>query len=180
MDIRQALSDDLVECEALPASVQSTHVWQLRLAYDPLSAQSGGELGGSLHRTRLPRPIQVVPATPEPLEMLWQRAADVMIAEDEQGIAGYIVLRVLEAAPTVMIERLVVAPHIRRSGIGGLLIRAAAQWGSAYQLESLVAHCPARNDPAANFYMRWGLRFAGYSEAFYPRAEVALFWQRPL
>lgn len=178
MDVRQAEAGDLVACAGLSASVQSTHVWQLRLAYDPITGHSAEELGATLHRTRLPRPVMAKPASAETFDQLWTRAADVLVAEDGEQVQGYVVLTVDAAAAAVMIARLVVAPARRSQGVGGLLLRASTQWASAMQLERLAAHCSVRNNPAARFYMRWGMRFAGYSEAFYPHGETALFWQR--
>jgi GNAT superfamily N-acetyltransferase len=180
MDVRQAKSTDLSECGALAASVQSTHVWQVRLAYDAMSAQPGDELGAVLCCTRLPRSIMVQPASAEPLDLLWSRAAEVLVAEDAQGIMGYVALTFNHGAPAATIERLVVTPLLRRHGVGGALLRAAAQWGRELNLETLSGHCAARNYPAARFYMRWGLHFAGYSEAFYARGEIALFWHTSL
>ncbi len=180
MDVRQADLVDFEACVALPATIQSTHVWQLRLTYDPLATQLGDDLGVVLSRTRLPRPVTIGPGSMEPLNQLWQRAADVLVAETDEGIVGYLVLTLPPSLPAVRVERLVVAPAARRSGVGRLLLNAAVQWGRAYRYESLVAFCAARNDPAASFYLRWGLRFAGYSEAFFPRGEIALFFHRPL
>ncbi len=180
MDVRQASPDDFELCAAIQTSVQTTHVWQLRLAYDPTSPYPSDEVGATLHRSRLPRPLMIGPASAEPLADLWSRANDVLVAENEHGIGGYIVLTVDPHAPALHIARLVVAPTSRRARVGGTLLQTAVRWGSAYRLETLVSHCAARNDPAASFFMRWGLRFSGYSEAFYPRGEVALFFQRPL
>jgi GNAT superfamily N-acetyltransferase len=180
MDVRQAEAADLAACAALSASVQSTHVWQLRLAHDPIAGHSENELGATLHRTRLPRPIVVQPASDERFDQLWTRAADVLVADDGEQVVGYTVLTIDSAAPAVTIARLAVAPAVRHQGVGGLLLRTSAQWGGAMGLTRLAGHCSARNDPAARFFMRWGMRFAGYSEARYPHGEVALFWQRPL
>lgn len=180
MDVRLADDEDLAVCAGIPTTVQSTHVWQLRLGFDPTAALPGDELGATLYRTRLPRAVMVKPASAEPLEELWLRAAGVVLAEDTHGIAGYTVLTVAPSAPRVTLARLVVAPAARRGGVGSLLLRAALQWGRAMQHDGLAAHCPARNDPAVRFFMRCGLRFAGYSEALYPRGEIALFWHRPL
>jgi ribosomal protein S18 acetylase RimI-like enzyme len=180
MDVRPADLPDFAACAALPATVQSTHVWQLRLTHDPLATQGGFELGGLLSRTRLPRPITIGPGSKESLNQLWQRAADVLIAEDDGVVAGYLVLALPPSLPAVRVERLAVAPAYRRAGVGRLLLAAAVEWGRSYRFESLVAFCAARNDPAVSFYLRRGLRFAGYSEAFFPRNEIALFFQRPL
>lgn len=180
MDIRQAEAADLAVCAAITASVQSTHVWQLRLAYDPVVGHAEDELGATLHRTRLPRPIVVKPASAERFDQLWTRAAEVLVADDGEQLLGYTVLTIDTTALALTIARLVVAPQARQAGVGGRLVRASQQWGGSVGLTRLAAHCSVRNDPAARFYMRWGMRFAGYSESFYPHGEVALFWQRPL
>lgn len=180
MDVRLAEPDDLPLCTKIPVQIQSTHAWQLRLAYDPLAVMPSEELGATLHRTRLPRPLTTGPASIEPLDQLWSRAADVLVVDDAPSIAGYLVLTENTATPALTIERLVVAPAARRHGVGGALLRAALQWGQAMQLPTLTAHCAARNDPAITFYLRHGLRFAGYNEAFYGRGEIALWWHKPL
>lgn len=178
MNVRQAIVDDFEACAAIVPTVQSSHVWQLRLAYDPTAPHVPEELGATLSRTRLPRSVSVRPARPETLDQLWEHASDVLVAEHNDLIGGYVVLDGDDRARTVTIARLVVAPQVRRSGVGGALLRASLQWGRAFGYQRLLAHCAARNDPTASFYMRYGLRFAGYSEAFYPTGEVALFWQR--
>jgi GNAT superfamily N-acetyltransferase len=180
MDIRLAEPEDFAACAAISPAVQSGHVWQLRLAYDPTAQQPVDELGAMLQLSRLPRPIVLQPSSVESLEALWSRAADVLVAEDEGGISGYIVLTIEPHNPSATIARLVVTPLLRRAGIGGQLVQVARQWGRAAGVDRLLAHCSARNHPAASFYMRYGFRFAGYSEAFYARNEVALFWQRPV
>lgn len=180
MDIRQASPEDLELCQALSPRVQSTHVWQLRLAHDPIAPQATDELGGVLYRSRLPRPIMVGLASSEALDALWLRASDVLVAEDGQGIVGYVVLDASAHGPLLQIARLVVASHARQTRVGGRMLSAAAQWGAAYDFDSLVGHCSTRNDAAARFYLRWGFHFAGYSEAFYPRGEIALLFHRQL
>lgn len=180
MDIRQASPDDLERCQALSPRVRNTHVWQLRLAHDPITPQAADELGGTLHRSRLPRSIVVGPASGELLPDLWSRAADVLVAEDGSDVVGYVILNASEHGPQVEIARLVVAPAARQNRVGSRMLSAAAQWGMAYQRPTLVGHCSTRNDVAARFYQRWGFRFAGYSEAFYPRGEIALFFYRAL
>lgn len=178
MDIRLAEPGDLAACQAITTTIQSTHVWQLRLAFDPSIVQPIEVLGGTLYRTRLPRPVVIGPASVEPLDVLWSHAADAIVAEDQQGIAGYLLLSYADTVPAVSIARLVVNPLARRAGTGGLLLGAAIQWTRGVGLHLLTAHCAARNDPAASFFLRYGFRFAGYSEALYPRGEVALLWQR--
>jgi ribosomal protein S18 acetylase RimI-like enzyme len=86
----------------------------------------------------------------------------------------------MEERPAANISRLAVAPALRRRGVGSALMSAAARWAAAEGLNGLAAHCPARSFPAVAFYTRCGFTFAGYSEAYYPRSEIALLWYRAI
>ena len=177
MELRQADLEDLRASAAIPQVVQSSYVWQLTLARDPVGSLATREFSMVLRCLRLPRQVAVEPPG-EALEDVWERAAAVFVAADEEMVGGFVVLTEAEERPPATIARLVVAPELRRRGIGTGLIRVAARWAAAEGLSALVAHCPARNHPAVAFYTRSGFTFTGYSEAYYPRGEVALFWQR--
>ncbi len=179
MELRPAELEDLRDCMALPAAVPSNHVWQLTLARDPTASLETSEVSMTLRCLRLPRQIVVEPSG-ESLETLWNRAAAVFVATDEEEtLGGFVALTSAEERPAATISRLVVTPALRRRGIGSALIRMAVRWAASEGLDGLTAHCSARNHPAVAFYLRSGFTLAGYSEAYYPRGEVALFWQRP-
>ena len=177
MELRPAELEDLRACAAIPRAVSSSHVWQLTLARDPSAALATSEFGIALRCLRLPRQVAVEPPG-EALEGLWERAAAVFVAADEATLGGFVVLTAAEERPAATVARLVVVPELRRRGLGTALLRVAANWAAAEGLAGLSAHCSARNHPAVAFYTRSGFTFAGYSEAYYPRGEVALFWQR--
>ncbi len=177
MELRPAELEDLPECAALPTAVSSSHVWQLTLSRDPSASLATSEFAMTLRCLRLPRQIVVEPPG-EPLEAIWERAVAVFVAADESLLRGFIVLTAAEERPAATVARLVVTPELRRHGLGTTLLRAAARWAAAEGLTGLTAHCSARNHPAVAFYTRSGFTFTGYSEAYYPRGEVTLFWQR--
>jgi ribosomal protein S18 acetylase RimI-like enzyme len=179
MDLRPAELADLDGCTAMPRSVSSTHVWQLSLVRDPAVSPVTSGYSMSLSCLRLPRPVIVEPPG-EPLGSLWARAIAAFVACDGTELGGYIVLTPAEARPAATIARLAVGTDLRRRGIGSALVRLAARWAEAEGLTGINAHCSARNHPAVAFYTRSGFTFSGYSEAYYPRGEVALFWQRGL
>lgn len=177
MELRQAELEDLPGCAALSSAVSSSHVWQLTLTRDPTATLATSEWTVALRCLRLPRTVTIsLPG--EPLDALWARAAAVFVAAHDQQIGGFIVLTAADERPAAVIARLVVAPPLRRRGIGSALVRVAAQWASGEGLSSLHGHCSARNHPAVAFYTRSGFNFSGYDEAYYPRNEIALFWQR--
>jgi GNAT superfamily N-acetyltransferase len=177
MELRQAELEDLAGCAALPSAVASSHVWQLTLTRDPTATLATSEWTMVLRCLRLPRAVTVsLPG--EPLDALWKRAIAVFVAAEAEQVGGFIVLTAADERPAALIARLVVAPPLRRRGTGSALLRVAAQWASGEGLTGLRGHCSARNHPAVAFYTRSGFNFCGYDEAYYPRDEVALFWQR--
>ena len=178
MELRPAEFEDLRNCAAIPTTLSSSHVWQFTLARDPSASLATSEFATTLRCLRLPRPVVVEPPG-EPLEAVWERALAVFVAADEdEAVSGFIVLTAAEERPAASVARLVVTPRLRRRGVGMALLRTAARWTAAEGLTGLIGHCSARNHPAVAFYTRSGFTFAGYSEAYYPRGEVALFWQR--
>jgi GNAT superfamily N-acetyltransferase len=177
MELRHAELEDLPACAALPSAVQSSHVWQLSLTRDPVASLATSEYDIALRCLRLPRPVQVDFPVRE-LSKVWDEAKAVFVAIEEDVLGGFIVLTAAGEAPVAMISRLVIATDLRRHGIGTALVRTAARWAAAERLTGLSAHCSARNHPAVAFFTHLGFAFAGYNEAFYPRSEIALFWQR--
>jgi ribosomal protein S18 acetylase RimI-like enzyme len=177
MELRPAELVDLKGCAALSGAVSSTHVWQLTLGRDPAASLATSEFSMALRCLRLPRQVIVEPPG-EPLNTIWSRAVAAFVACDAAAVGGYIVLTPAEERPVATIARLVVAPELRRHGIGTALLRLAARWAVSEGLAGLSAHCSARNHPAVAFLTRSGFTFSGYSEAYYARGEVALFWQR--
>lgn len=177
MELRPAELEDLPGCAAIPATIASNHVWQLTLTRDPTATLATSEFAIALRCLRLPRSVTVgVPG--EPLDAVWKRATAVFVAAQDSSIGGFVVLTAADERPTAMISRLVVAPALRRRGTASALLRVAAQWASSEGLTGLLGHCSARNHPAVAFYTRSGFNFSGYNEAYYPRNEIALFWQR--
>jgi GNAT superfamily N-acetyltransferase len=177
MELRPAELADLEVCTAIPRAVSSSHVWQLTIGRDPAASLATSEFSMTLRCLRLPRQVVVEPSG-EPLGGLWARAVAAFVACEDTELSGYIVLTPAEERPAATVARLVVAPELRRRGIGTALLRLAARWAASEGLTGLNAHCSARNHPAVAFFTRSGFTFSGYSEAHYPRGEVALFWQR--
>jgi GNAT superfamily N-acetyltransferase len=163
----------------MPKAVSSGYVWQLTLARDPAAALAASEFNIMLRCLRLPRQVVVEPPG-EPLDVIWHRAMAVFVAEDESVLHGFIALTAADERRAARIARIVVVPGARQRGTGTALLRTAAAWAKAEGLTGLIAHCAARNHPAVAFFTHAGFTFSGYSEAYYPRGEVALFWQHGL
>lgn len=179
MELRPAEVEDLPACALISSVVASGYVWQISLAHDPTSSVLPNNLGATLHCLRLPRAVAVQPPG-EPWEQIWERAAAVFVAVDDEVVRGCAALTPAEERPALHLARLVVAPGARRRRTGSRLLRMAQEWTASAGYTHLTAHCSARNHPAVVFFARSGFSFAGYSEAYYPRDEIALFWQRPV
>lgn len=179
MELRPAELTDLADCVAMPRAVSSNYVWQLTIGRDPAASLATSGYSMALHCLRLPRQVVVEPPG-EALDGVWASAIAAFVASDDTGLGGYIVLTPAEERSAATVARLVVATQLRRRGIGSGLLRMAASWAASEGLNGINAHCSARNHPAVAFYTRSGFTFSGYSEAYYPRGEVALFWQRGL
>lgn len=179
MELRPAELEDLESCALLSATVQSGYVWQLSLTREPAVPAMASEFSMSLRCLRLPRPVRIMPAGAA-LDDIWKRADAAFVADDNGAVSGFIILTYAEERSAANIARIVVAPAARRSGIGTGLLRTAGRWATGEGLECLIAHCAARNHPGVAFYLNSGFTFAGYSESYYPRGDVALLWQRSL
>ncbi len=179
MELRPAELEDLRVCAAMPEAVSSGYVWQLTLARDPSAALVASEINITLRCLRLPRQVVVEPLG-EPLDAIWERATAAFVAENEAILHGFIALTREGERRAVHVARIVVVPAVRQRGIGTALLRTAAAWAESEGLTGITAHCSARNHPAVAFFTHAGFTFSGYSEAYYPRSEVALFWQRGL
>ena len=164
---------------AISTGVASNHVWQLAVERDPTATLETTEYAIALRCSRLPRPVNIkLPG--EPLDVVWKRAVAMFVAAQDDVVGGYLVLTAADERPAATIARLVVAPPLRRRGTARALVRTAAQWAAAEGMTTLLGHCSARNHPAATLYTRLGFTFCGYSDTYYPRNELALFWQRKL
>lgn len=177
MELRPAELEDLRACAAISQAVATTHVWQLTTERDPTAPLTPSDLLTTLRCVRLPRQV-IVESPGAPLDIVWENAAGVFVAAEDESLLGFVALTTMEERPAANIARLAVAPEMRRRGIGTALLSVAARWAATEGLKGLAGHCPARSYPTVAFYTRRAFTFAGYSEVYYPRGEIALFWYR--
>jgi ribosomal protein S18 acetylase RimI-like enzyme len=169
--IRQAVSTDIPRLMAMDHGYSTDHVWQMSLRRNP------GEVEVAFREVRLPRPMRVAyPRDPDQLADEWTLKAALLIAETQEGSAGYLSIVDGPAPGSAWITDLVVDPPHRRQGVATQLLLAAREWSRERSQARLFLEMQSKNYPAIRLAHRLGLTFAGYSDHYYPDQEIALFF----
>lgn len=98
----------------------------------------------------------------------YERAAEgegAWVAEDEQGIGGFLVARRL--VEEVEVLNLAVRPDARRNGTGTRLLQAAMDWSKSLGAKSVLLEVRESNQGAIRFYERRGFVVAGRRPKYY-------------
>lgn len=121
------------------------------------------------------------PWTPEQLQeaMNWTGAV-ALVAEDSDGaVAGYVLGRVVVDEAEIL--SIAADPAMRRSGIGGALLRAAVAAMAERGAHAVWLEVRVSNDAARAMYLRAGFLAAGLRKSYYRRpVEDALVLRRDL
>lgn len=101
------------------------------------------------------------------------------VAENESNVAGFLIAR--RIADEMEILNLAVAPLLRRSGIGGRLVREALGWGKSGGAAQVYLEVRASNEEAQRFYESHGFAVMGRRPRYYSDPfEDALVLSRTL
>ncbi len=174
MRVRPAEPRDLEACSALNHSYTTNRVWQMD------TRGENDSLAVTFRVARLPREARMnYPFWGEHKLASWRRRDGFLVAEGD-GICGYVTLTAYTEHGIAWIGDLIVDQPHRRSGIGTVLLRAAADWGREHNLARLVAAVQTKNYPASQFYQSRGLTFCGYIDRYWPSQDIALFFGESL
>lgn len=175
IEIRPAVSADIVELMSIDHSCKSNYVWQMDRAI------GDGQFVISFREIRLPRPTQVVyPRQVDLLENEWHQAPGLLVASHNGIQIGYIrIMEVLEIRSAV-IKDLVVENSIRRQGVGTALVLAAQNWAIQRANRRLTMEIPPKSYPAIKLAFKLGFEFSGYNDSYYPNKDIALFFSKYL
>jgi ribosomal protein S18 acetylase RimI-like enzyme len=173
--IRKATSSDIPYLMALDHGYSTDHVWQMSVETEP------NQVGVTFREIRLPRPMRVIyPRDPERLADEWNLRAALLMAEEEEGILGYVSLVQGPALDSGWITDLVVNLRYRRRGVASRLIRAARDWCHENNMKRMFIEMQSKNYPAICLARKFGFVFAGYSDHYYPEQDIALFFSLEL
>ncbi|MEJ2488031.1 MAG: GNAT family N-acetyltransferase [Anaerolineales bacterium] len=171
IEIRQILQDDHEALARLDHSFHTDYVWQMALEQDERSK------GVQFREVRLPRSMRV--EYPWPEEIVLEDLTDsrnVLVAEKEGHLVGYINISRNRGKSFASVTDLVVARRLRRQGIGSTLLKAAAAWLKQDGISQMRLEMQPKNHPAINLATKLGFEFCGYSDQYFPNFEIALFF----
>lgn len=99
-------------------------------------------------------------------------------AEPARGIVGYYAYRVV--ADEMHLLNLVVAPELRRSGLGGFLLSRALEQGARRGAEAVYLEVRRSNRAAQALYERFGFRTVSVRPDYYtdPREDALVLARR--
>jgi ribosomal protein S18 acetylase RimI-like enzyme len=173
IEIRPAVSPDIIELINLDHSCKTSYVWQMDRNINE------GQFQITFREIRLPRPIQVpYPRLAETLADEWQLAAGLLVATHNGKLVGYTKLNEVDEIHTVVIKDIVVDNALRRQGVGTTLILAVQNWAIQRNNRKLMFEMPSKNFPAIKLAFKLGFEFSGYNDSYYPNKDIALFFSR--
>jgi ribosomal-protein-alanine N-acetyltransferase len=110
------------------------------------------------------------------------KRARVVLAEEEQILAGFVILHREESAqgPVGYVVTLDVAPEFRRRGVATQLMREAERLAHKEGCLALALHVFTENHAAARFYAQDGFLRAHREEGFYGASRDAWVFYKPL
>ncbi|HPH97879.1 MAG TPA: GNAT family N-acetyltransferase [Anaerolineaceae bacterium] len=173
IEIRPMIESDMPILMGLEHNYRSHYVWQMDLAVD------AGQTTIVFREVRLPRPVDVdYPRQPMAVLQEWKDAAVVLVAEHEGVPAAYIVIQEDMAPSTAWITDLVVAPSLRRQGIGSTLMLAAQSWAVQRGSRRMVLETQSKNHAGISMALKLGFEFSGYHDRYFLNQDIALFFAR--
>lgn len=175
IQVRPVTQADLPQLAEMDHGYSTDYVWQMD------QREENGQTQVTFRTVRLPRPMRVAfPRDPARLLDDWNRHACFLVAEENAQLKGYVNLVLAPVPETGWITDYVVERRFRRTGVGSVLLAAAAQWAGANRLGRLILETQSKNYPAICFAQKHGLTFCGYNDRYYPNQDVALFFGMPL
>ena len=174
-EIHPTTASDLARLMALDHSIRSESVWQLELRRET------GQLFATFREVRLPRPILLAyPHDPFALADDWKHRAPMLTAIAGPEPIGYISGMEQAAASLVRITDVVVAPQVRRQGVGSAMLEAAEKWATKRGNRRTMIELPSKNLPAIRLAQKHGYEFCGYNDHYFLSQDVALYFVRAL
>lgn len=173
--VRSAMPSDYEVCAGIDHSVSTEYVWQMSIDSQETSQNV------VFRSARLPRSMKVVyPRSDEALWASWREHSAYLVAEYENGIAGYVNIHEQRAQEAAWIADLVVDSAYRMLGVGTTLLRSARQWALEQGLRRIIVETQTKNYPGIMFLQKRGFTFCGYNELYYPNQDIAIFFGQTL
>ncbi|MEJ2348720.1 MAG: GNAT family N-acetyltransferase [Anaerolineales bacterium] len=174
IEIRPAIPTDIPVLAKMDHNYTSDHAWQMDLDVEQR------EIEVRFRVVQLPRSVRMeYPRPPKALVEDWKNRSGVLVALLDGKPVGYISLMQNISPLTSWVTDLVVAPNLRRQGIGSALLLAAQEW-AAGQPDSrrLVMEIQPKNHAAVRLAQKLGFDFCGYNDHHFSNQDFALFFAK--
>lgn len=111
---------------------------------------------------------------------LRSKSATLLLAEREEGPAGYILLLYRKGAKAARLYSLATAPSARGQGVAAMLVEAGERAAAEKGCDRLTLEVRVSNGDAIRLYERAGFRRLGESPRYYDDGETALRMEKRL
>ncbi len=173
--IRTARASDIPYLVGMNHSCESAYIWQMEMRREEK------EVSISFREIRFPRPVTVIyPRSPTLLKDEWNRRGNILVAEVEEQVVGYLRFYEQGATESAWVTDLVVTPFLRRQSIATALLLAAQEWACERANRRMILEIPARCHPAIALARKLGFEFCGYHDNHYVNHDLALFFDKTL
>lgn len=174
IEIRAVIETDIPALAALDHNYSSNYVWQMELE------SSNGEINVKFREVRLPRSVRVeYPHATNELVQDWKFRSGLLVALLDGKPVGYVSLMDNIVPLATRVTDLVVAPNLRRQGIGTALVLAAQEWTAARpEGRRLMLEIQPKNHPALCLAQKMGFDFSGYSDHHFDNHDLAIFFAK--
>jgi GNAT superfamily N-acetyltransferase len=175
VEIRQAISIDILELVKFDHGCETTHVWQLDSNINDIQIET------FLREIKLPRSLHLAyPRRPELILDTWTRHTLFLVAICNGKISGYLILDQRQDLKSAMVSDLVVNTPMRRQGIATALIFAAQEWAKKQNMTRFMLEVPAKAHPYQELARKLNFENNGYIDNFYSNQDIAMFFVKPL
>ena len=175
LDIRAERQADLANMVRIPHKSRSEFAYKLDLRSDKTSFASNFE------RVYLPRPVNIkYPKDETTLIHSWADAAAIFVGLVMGELVAYVALENQRIRDTARVTDLVVAPLMRRKGVGSGLLLACEAWAHEQKARRVLMEIQMRNDPAVQMVKKLGYQMCGYLDQYFPNHDPALFFDKPI
>lgn len=173
IEIRPAFAEDVSDLLDFEHGYYSDFVWQMGLDLNSESTKT------DFRRTRLPRRVFVpYPRNREEIFKAMPQAEAFLVAKLENHPVGYIKVFAEGETKIARVTDLVVSAPMRRQGIGSGLLLAAMDLITHRKFDAMVLEIQSKNDPAIAMATKFGFKFCGFRDHYFPNKELAIFFSR--
>ncbi len=173
LEIKPARQEDLDKMVALDHSSASAYAYKLEVNRDKERSTH------SFQRVFLPREVNIAyPRDEAALLESWSKADAIFVGLVLDQVIAYVALDAKSIPGTAIVSDLVVAPELRRKGVGSGIMLACEGWAHDRACRRMLVSAQMRNDPAIQMLQQLGYQICGYMDQYFPNRDTAIFFDK--